>query len=133
MPGYLITIIILAVIGMLNTTYLVIKKIKREPVLCLFFPQEWCDIVNDSKYSKTFGFPNSLAGFYIYSAILVFSLFFYYGVAPFTPILVLAIIGFCFSMYFMFIQAFVIKAYCTWCVLSALEFTLLLIIVLFFR
>ncbi|MDO8574063.1 MAG: vitamin K epoxide reductase family protein [bacterium] len=133
MPGYLITIIILAVIGMLNTTYLVIKKMKREPVFCLFFPQEWCDIVNDSKYSKTLGFPNSLAGFYIYSAILVFTLFFYYGVVSFTPVLILAIIGFYFSMYFLFIQAFVLKAYCTWCVLSAIEFTLLLIIVLFFR
>jgi len=133
MPGYLITIITLAVIGMLNTNYLIIKKIKRQSVWCPFFPQEWCNKVNDSPQSKIFGFPNSLAGLYMYSGIMVLSLFFYYSIVPFWPIFALIVIGFCFSTYFLYIQKFVLKAFCTWCVLSAVEFTLLSIVVLFFR
>lgn len=128
MPTYLIIIIVLAAIGMLNTTYLTVKKIKREPVLCLFFPQESCDKVNDSPQSKTLGFPNSLAGLYMYSGILVFSILFHHSITSFTPILILSIIGFCFSAYFLYIQGVVLKAYCTWCVLSASEFTLLLLV-----
>lgn len=130
MATYLITIVVLAIIGMLNTTYLVVKKIKREPVWCLFFPKESCDKVNNSPQSKTFGFPNSFAGFIIYSAILVFTLFFYHGITPFFPVFAFIVLGFLFSLYFLFVQAFVLKAYCTWCVLSFIEFTLLFIIVL---
>lgn len=130
MLEYLIAIIVLAVIGMINTAYLIIKKMKREPIKCIFFPQEWCDIVNDSKYSKTFGIPNALTGFMIYSAILVLTLFFHYGIISFTPILVLVIIGFAFSTYFLYIQGAVLRAYCTWCVLSAAEFTILFLIAL---
>jgi len=131
MPGHLITIIALAVIGMINTSYLVIKKIKRQSVWCPFFPQEWCDKVNDSPQSKTFGFPNSLAGLYMYSGILVLSLFFYHAIIPFWPIFTLVVIGFCFSTYFLYVQKVILKAFCTWCVLSAVEFTLLLILSLF--
>lgn len=133
METQIITIIVLAVVGMLNTTYLVVKKIRRESVWCLFFPQESCDKVNDSPQSKTFGFPNSFAGFIIYSAILVFTLFFHFGITPFYPVVTLIIIGFLFSLYFLYVQAFVLKAYCTWCVLSFVEFTLLFLIVLFWR
>jgi len=37
-------------------------------------------------------------------------------------------IGFAFSMYFTFVQAFILKAFCTWCVVSAVDFTLMFLI-----
>ena len=41
------------------------------------------------------------------------------------------VIGFLFSAYFTYIQGAVLKAYCTWCVLSAIEFLLLFLVLTF--
>ena len=37
--------------------------------------------------------------------------------------------GFIFSLYFTYVQAFVLRAFCTWCVISALNFTLMMLAV----
>jgi uncharacterized membrane protein len=55
------------------------------------------------------------------------------GSISFTPIFWLVVFGFAFSMYFLFIQAFVLRAFCTWCVISIVEFTLLFITVMVSR
>lgn len=123
-------IIVFAIIGILNTLYLSYHAITKSPVKCLFFPEEWCRTVQYSKYSKTFGVPNGFAGFLIYTAILVLTLLFVQGTTSFTPALVFIAIGFLFSMYFFYIQAFILRAFCTWCVLSAIDFTVLIIAVL---
>lgn len=127
MPGYLIFMLILAIIGLINTSYLSYHTIKHTLVKCLFFPPEWCRAVQESKYSRTLGIPNSFAGFVIYALILVMVLMYSAGSISFAPLMVVISFGFAFSMYFTFIQAFVIRAFCTWCVLSAIEFTLLFI------
>lgn len=125
-------IIALAVIGIANTSYLSYHSIKKTPVKCVFFPNEWCRKVQQSKFSRTFGFPNSFAGLGMYVALLVLTLLYSAGTLNvFWPILAIVWAGFIFSMYFTFIQAFVLKAFCTWCVLSAAEFTLLFLIVNF--
>lgn len=126
-------IILLSVIGVINTSYLSYHTIHKTLVKCIFFPPEWCEKVQKSKYSRTLGFPNSFAGFGMYFALFVLSFLYFVGaLQPLWPIQVIIWIGFAFSMYFLFIQAFVIRAFCTWCVLSALEFSLLLIINLAF-
>jgi uncharacterized membrane protein len=50
---------------------------------------------------------------------------------PFWPIQAIAAAGFLFSVYFTHAQAFVFKAFCTWCVLSAINFTVLFFAVWF--
>lgn len=126
----LLLIIILSVIGIVNTSYLSYHSIKKTPVKCIFFPPEWCEKVQHSKFSRTLGFPNSMAGLGMYSALLILSILFAVGFLVVAwPIIAIIWIGFIFSMYFTFIQAFVLRAFCTWCVLSAIEFTLLFILV----
>jgi uncharacterized membrane protein len=34
-------------------------------------------------------------------------------------------------MYFTWVQAFVLRAFCTWCVVSAINFTVMFLVVLF--
>ena len=53
------------------------------------------------------------------------------GSFPFWPVAAIVYFGFAFSMYFTLLQAFVIKAFCTWCVVSAVEFTLMALSVFF--
>jgi len=61
-------------------------------------------------------------------AILVFTILFIQSLVPFEVIFAIISAGFLFSLYFTYIQAFVIKAFCTWCVLSALVFITLFVI-----
>lgn len=123
--------IVLAGVGILDTLYLSYHTVKKTQVKCLFFPQEWCIKVQKSKYSKTFGIPNSFLGLGMYSLMLVLALLFHYGlIATFIPVLVLIGLGFLFSMYFLYVQAFILRAFCTWCVVSAINFTLLVLLVL---
>ncbi len=127
----LLFILILCVIGIINTSYLSYHSYTQRPVKCIFFPSEWCQKVQQSKFSRTLGFPNSYAGLGMYCFLLVLSILFALNILHvFWPIAVVIYFGFIFSMYFTFIQAFVLRAFCTWCVVSAIEFTLLLIIVL---
>lgn len=123
-------IIIFACIGILNTLYLTSHAITKKPVKCIGFPDEWCKKVQTSKFSKTFGIPNAVLGLCMYVALLVLALLFNSGTVPFWPITVIVTFGFLFSLYFTAIQAFVLKAFCTWCVISALEFITLFIVVM---
>lgn len=117
-------------LGILNTIYLSYHTITKKPVRCLFFPSEWCQRVQYSSYSRTLGIPNSFAGFGFYSAIFVLTILFRQGVVSFIPIAIIIGVGFVFSLYFLFVQAFVLRAFCTWCVASAVDFTVLAAVVL---
>jgi uncharacterized membrane protein len=84
-------------------------------------------------YSKTFGVPNPFAGFGMYVAILLLAYLFTVGSLPFWPVTAIVTIGFLFSLYFTYIQAFVLRAFCTWCVVSAINFIVLFVAVFFLK
>ena len=113
-------------IGLLDTLYLSYHSINKSDVACWFFPKEWCRKVQYSKYSKLmFGIPNAYLGLAMYLAIILLTFYTLGGAAA--PWLVKAVVvfGFAFSMFFTYIQAFVLRAFCTWCVISALNFTVM--------
>ncbi|MCF6276594.1 MAG: vitamin K epoxide reductase family protein [Candidatus Magasanikbacteria bacterium] len=119
-------LLIVSAIGIFDTLYLIYNKIRGTDVLCLFFPKKWCKKVQHSKQSKTFGIPNSYAGFVMYTFIFICTILYAYSVTMlFWPIQIVVAIGFLFSIYFLYVQGFVLKAFCTWCVLSAINFTIL--------
>lgn len=122
-------IIILSLIGIIDTAYLAYHSIKKTEAACLFFPQEWCRKVQQSKYSRLLGFPNSFAGLGMYVAIFIFTLTWMDGLTPFALVQGIVAIGFLFSAYFTYLQAFVLKAFCTWCVISAINFLILAVVV----
>ncbi len=117
------------VIGVLDTSYLIYHKLRGTEVACLFFPKEWCYKVQHSPQSKTFGIPNSFLGLIMYIAILAMTYIFAVGGMPFWPIQVIVTFGFLFSMYFIYVQAFVLRAFCTWCVVSAVNFIFMMLAV----
>ena len=120
-----------AAVGVLDTVYLLYHKMRGTDVYCLFFPAEWCRAVQYSPYSKTLGVPNSLAGFFMYSAIITLLTFSQYGISSFLPVQAVIAVGFAFSLYFTYIQARVIRAFCTWCVLSAFNFFVMFVAAFF--
>ena len=125
---------ILALIGLVNASYLVYKKLKKEKLVC-FFGQD-CDKVSKSKYGYFFGIPNEVfgIGFYLFTlGLFVFSLL---GVTTILGISLLYLLLFAVvlaslaSLYLLFIQAFILKQWCEWCVLSAFVNFLILFLVL---
>jgi uncharacterized membrane protein len=120
--------IFITVLGIFNTIYLSYHSIRGTMVYCLGFPDEWCERVQKSKYSRTMGIPNPYLGLGMLLAILVLVLLYNQGTLTILPLNILVTFGFLFSLYFFYIQAAVIKAYCTWCVVSAIVFTILFIL-----
>ena len=118
-------------IGVFDTLYLIYHKLRGTDVACVFFPKEWCQKVQYSPYSKTFGIPNSVAGFFMYVVILVLTWLYAGGSVALWPIQAIVTFGFLFSLYFMYVQAFVLRAFCTWCVVSFINFTVMFFVVWF--
>ena len=129
-------ILILSFTGIVNTAHLSKHSVTRNDVECPGFPKKWCRKVQYSKYSKTLGIPNSYLGLAIYTAIFLLTFGYMLGVFPYAysliPVAILIIAGFLFSAYFTLMQAFILRAFCTWCVLSAVEFFLLAVTILTF-
>jgi len=117
---------VFGLIGVGDTLYLIYHKVMGTDVACPFFPKEWCRKVQYSPQSITFGIPNSIAGFGMYVAILVLTWLFAEESIAFWPIQAIVTFGFLFSMYFTYVQAFVLRAFCTWCVISAINFSVMM-------
>ncbi len=125
---FLYIFIFITVLGIINTIYLTYHSIRGTTVYCLGLPDEWCEKVQKSKYSRTLGIPNPYLGLGMLLTILVQVILYSQGTLSLVPVNILVAFGFLFSLYFLYIQAAVLRAYCTWCVVSALVFSLLFIV-----
>lgn len=82
-------------------------------------PGKGCDIVNGSVYGSTLGMKNSVHGIFIFSFMIILTLFHMKKPNKHTRrILHLAIIiGSAIAIYFLYLQIFVIKVICSFCIL----------------
>ncbi len=123
-PNWL-TGIILAVgfAGFIDASYITAKRFLGSPLTCYFFGG--CDAVNASPYSLLFGVPISLLGSIFYLLVILLTVAYIQNKKPVVAkwMMVVTTLGFLFSMYFLSIQAFVIKAYCFYCVISVFTST----------
>ena len=130
------SIITVAYIGFLDAMYLTVEHYSGVGLNCVIFTG--CDAVANSIYSLLLGLPVALYGVLYYLGILFIGLL-YFDIGhkrfpgifqllnvKFLPIYTL--IGFIMSVRFVYLQAFVIKAFCTYCLFSAVTSTLLFIL-----
>ncbi len=116
-------------INILISFYLCLVDLKNQNVLCT--PGNRCDYVLKSEYSKIKGIPISLIGFIYF--IFLFMLITISNLNP--ALLNLALIfssfSFIFSLYLIYLQIYIIKALCPYCLVvdvsSILIFFLLII------
>ena len=120
-------ILVFSWIGIVDTVYLIYHFITKTPVACPFFPPEWCRTVQQAPQSRTFGIPNPILGFRMYVALLVLMYLFAPAIWAYWAVRAIITIGFLFSMYFTYVQGFVLKAFCTWCVISAINFVVMFV------
>ncbi len=118
-------VIALALIGFADSTFLQAKRMSGEIIPCLI--GTGCDTVSKSEYSVLFGIPLSAYGMMFYLTVGLLALLyldtkkaiFARLLLPFTAI------GFIASVYFIYVQKFLIGAFCLYCVISAIISTIL--------
>ena len=89
-----------------------------------------CEKVTTSVYSYIFGIPVAYTGVLYYISILVLLILFLDFKRPIVVkgIFILTTVGFLFSLYFTFLQFFIIKAICPYCLFSAGTSTVLFLL-----
>lgn len=122
----------LAVLGALVSIYMTIYKWTDNNTMCLGSGD--CAAVNDSAYSEIFGIPVALVGVGGYLAILAVLLLEQYGKNKIfkenglLAVFALGVGGFGFTLYLVYVEAFILKAWCPFCVASQITMTILFII-----
>jgi uncharacterized membrane protein len=89
-----------------------------------------CDAVRESSYSAILGIPVSLFGVIGYLSIFISALISIPYRAKWLLLYFLSLAGSVFSAYLTYIELFVIKAVCPYCVTSAIIITVILIVLL---
>jgi uncharacterized membrane protein len=128
-PNWLLfSFIILAAIGFADATYLTVEYFAGTPVTCSIL--KGCEQVTTSHYSLFFGQPVALLGSLYYLSILILTAIYFQTRQKSFFLLanILTFFGFLISLRFVYLQVFVIRALCIYCMTSAGTSTLLFIL-----
>jgi len=128
--------LILSFAGFIDAAYVTVKFYLSSPLSCAFF--ENCNQVINSSYAKIFGAPISLLGAVFYLTIFLLSVY-YLDVSArrniypelvermdvkrqqaLKAIFFLTALGFIFSLYLLYVQAFLLNQFCLYCLISAI-------------
>lgn len=129
-----VVLIVLSLLGMTVTAYLMIQHYANiENSFCNVNDFVNCDRVNKSIYAEIFGIPVSVLGFLTYTVLFVFSAFVNGGL--FNKLLGTATLftgfGLVFSLVLSYIEFFVLRAICIFCVIQ--QILILIIFIIFFK
>lgn len=117
--------LILGFIGFADSSYLVLKHYTNITAPC--FLTTGCEIVTTSRFSKIGPIPLALLGSLYYLTIIILSAL-YLDRRDKNILRILGfftIIGFTTSLYLLYVQAFILRAFCIYCLLSAATSSLL--------
>ena len=120
----------LAGLGILVSIYMTIYKLTENPNMCL--GNGGCPIVNSSKYAMVYGIPVAVIGVGGYLTILLLlwmerrnSFLVENGTLV---VFGLALIGFLFTLYLIYVELALIHALCPFCVTSQVTMTILFVL-----
>lgn len=120
----------LTIIGLLVSIYMTIYKVTSNDNMCV--GSKDCSVVNASKYSEVNGIPVAVVGAVGYAALLGILLFerkpgffkdngsmIFFGIS---------LIGFFFTLWLIYVEVALLKAYCPFCIASQITMTLIFIL-----
>ena|SRR3989344_2126528 len=118
-----IVICLLGICGFLVAKHIRNHKTKDTPLVCMVGFD--CHTVVHSDYSKFFGIPVEILGMTYYGLIFFSYLFFvfFFEVLPgiLTGFMIIVThIALLFSLYLIYVQIFILKKGCSWCIVSAI-------------
>ncbi len=117
-----VLILVLALLGLIDTSFLIYESFQVEP-LCSTLLANWgvasCSKVTSSQYGWIEGIPISVLGWGSYLAFFHLSLQALIRREALHKVLIVAFLGFLFSLYLIFVQAFFLETWCFFCLISA--------------
>src|SRR5215467_1197207 len=109
---------IVAVIGLADATYLTVQALTGETLSCGGSPD--CFRVLGSSYSKVSGIPVAMVGALAYFSVFTLATFAAFGYARMRKFLALMVgMMFLATLWLLYVQAFLLHAYCRYCLFSA--------------
>jgi len=126
LPSY--CMLALTLIGIADAVYVAHGNYAGAPLWCPIL--DGCNLVINSPYSRVFGVPMSYYGFIYY--VFMFGLAARIAFDPFSNslrfrVILYAVLGAASSMYFVYLQLGIIRAVCSYCLISAVTSFLLLL------
>lgn len=122
---------IATILGLSVAVYLTISKLTHSQLYCTPGLGD-CNKVNSTRWSLLWGIPLAAYGAGMYAVILLVQLLKdrVKYIAKYEHLLLfgISLFGFLFSLYLTYLELFVIKAVCQWCVVSALSVTTIFIV-----
>jgi uncharacterized membrane protein len=116
-------------VGLGDAIYLTVQHLSGRSVRCAIVTG--CSAVLSSRYSTIAGLPTALYGVVAYFLAFSLSTLALFGSSRAVTLLRLTVSGmFVGTLWLLYLQAFVIKAFCTWCLVSAAMTTLLALLIL---
>ena len=123
-------IVAITVLGLLVSIYMTIYKVTNNDSMCLGLGG--CSIVNASGYSEVYGIPVAAVGVLGYLSIL--AALYLEGRPGFFQsngsmiLFGLTLTGFLFTVWLIFVEVALLKAYCPFCITSQVAMTLIFIL-----
>jgi uncharacterized membrane protein len=109
---------IVAVAGLADATYLTVQALTGETLTCGGSPD--CFRVLGSSYAKLGRIPVAMLGALAYFTAFTFATFAAFGYRPASKFLLLIVGGmFLMTLWLLYVQAFLLHAYCRYCLFSA--------------
>lgn len=123
---------LLALLGIADALYLTIEHVTGQSVKCTII--SGCSAVLSSPYAVVAGIPLAAVGGAAYFTVFSLAILALFGYR-FAGKLLLPLVGamFLVTLWLIYLQAFVIREFCQYCLLSALIITTLLVVVFFSR
>lgn len=123
-------LVALPFIGLFDAGYVSYEIFSERIPVCL--PPFQCATFLQNEWAYIAGLPLSVYGIVFYIIFLILAILNFLQIKDFTQILKkLAIFGLGFALYVSFIMGSVVKAWCLWCLVSAINLSLIFITSLF--
>ena len=128
--GWDAAVALVALAGLADAVYLTVEHLSGQSVRCMFV--SGCDEVLQSSYATVAGgvpvAAVGLAAYFTAFSLATLAAFGYDGARKLlTPLVAVMFLA---TLWFLYLQAFVIKAFCTYCLISAAVTTVLTLLVL---
>ena len=123
-----IILMILSIIGFAVSYYIFYSKKYDKHLYCPIGQD--CDAVVKSKYGKTFGIENTIPGMLYYVVIFAYGILLNRNVFIALPvyyfIVGISVASVLFSLYLVYVQKFILKKWCIYCIVSTIASIMIL-------
>lgn len=107
-------ILFLSILNLIVSSYLFYLDLKKEVPFCLI--NSGCEFILQNKYSRIFNIPIAFLGIVYFLILLIFSFLIFKGKNYLIKFFkIITTFGFLFALYLIYLQFFVIKSFCQYC------------------